>query len=55
MGFETANLHLGTPGARARILQSLRSQDRDWLHHASKVTAEAVTRDWKEWRAATTP
>lgn len=50
MGFETANIHLGTPGARAAILRDLRRRPADWLHRAAKPLVAAVLADWREWR-----
>jgi len=51
MGWETANLHLGSRSAR-RLLADLRDRPRHWLVDAAQVMAEAVTKDWKEWRSA---
>jgi hypothetical protein len=51
MGFEAANIHLGTPGARGRILSSIRSLGSGWLPEIAAVMADAVERDWQEWRA----
>lgn len=51
MGHETANLHLGTPAARARVLRHLAKQPRDWLLAAARAMAKATKADWKAWRA----
>lgn len=51
MGFETANVHLGTPRAIPRIVQNLRSRSRLWLHEASSAMVNATLNDWQEWRA----
>jgi len=50
MGFETANVHLGTPEARPEILRDLRRRPADWLHRAAKPFVEAVLADWRQWR-----
>ena len=50
-GAETANIHLGTPGARARILRELREHDADWLRRAAKRAVTAIMEDWRSWRA----
>jgi len=50
MGFETANVHLGTPAARLEILRDLRRRPPDWLHRAAKPFVEAVLADWRQWR-----
>ena len=51
MGFETANVHLGTPRAVPRIVQDLRRRPRHWLHEASAAMVKATVEDWQEWRA----
>ncbi|MEI9988828.1 MAG: DUF2252 family protein [Rhizomicrobium sp.] len=50
MGRETANIHRGTPGARARILKHLDKQKDGWLFEAAATMAEAVRKDWKVWK-----
>lgn len=43
MGFETANVHLGTIGARERIAADLRGREPRWLHRAVKrMTADVL-------------
>jgi len=49
MGFETANIHLGTPAARTAILRDLHRRPADWLHRATKPFVEAVMTDWRDW------
>jgi hypothetical protein len=51
MGFETANVHLGTRKAVAAILQDVRKRPRHWLHRASAAMVDATIRDWETWRA----
>ena len=50
MGWETANIHLGTTGARKRILTHMRKQKAKWLHEAAEEMVNAVRVDWKTWR-----
>jgi len=50
MGWETANIHLGTPGARRAIGRDLERRPASWLDHAAKAMADAVTADWQRWR-----
>jgi hypothetical protein len=52
MGWETANIHLGTEGAVKRIRRDLRSRPGDWLATTSKKLANAVSEDFEEWRSA---
>jgi hypothetical protein len=50
MGFETANIHLGTRDARKPILRHLQKQKAKWLHNATITMVEAVRDDWQVWR-----
>ena len=50
MGRETANIHRGTRGARARILRHLDKQKDGWLHEAASAMADSVRKDWKVWK-----
>jgi hypothetical protein len=50
MGWETANIHLGTSPARKPILRHLRKQKGKWLHRATDGMLTAVREDWKAWR-----
>ncbi|HVP48492.1 MAG TPA: DUF2252 family protein [Bryobacteraceae bacterium] len=51
MGFETANVHLGTRRAAKTILKDLKSRPPLWLHQASVEMVKATTEDWERWRA----
>jgi hypothetical protein len=55
MGFETANVHLGTPGAAKAILRDLGKRPIDWLHEAATAMVKATTADWREWRKTNLP
>jgi hypothetical protein len=50
MGWETANIHLGTPSARKAILRHLDKQKGKWLHHAAEAMLQAVRSDWDVWK-----
>lgn len=50
MGWETANVHLGTTTARKGILDYLKKQKARWLHKAADAMLQAVTQDWKAWK-----
>jgi uncharacterized protein (DUF2252 family) len=52
MGWETANLHLGTAAKAARILTDLGARKGNWLGKAAGRMAEALERDWRKWRKA---
>jgi hypothetical protein len=50
MGYEAANIHLGTPGARKTILRHLEKQKPKWLHQHSELMLDAVRGDWGLWK-----
>jgi uncharacterized protein (DUF2252 family) len=52
MGWETGNLHLGTPGKAKRILADLKQRKGNWLAKAAARMVKAVERDWRKWREA---
>lgn len=51
IGWETANVHLGTLGARA-IRRDLAGRSPNWLFRAAERMAQAVIEDWEVWRAS---
>jgi uncharacterized protein (DUF2252 family) len=51
MGWETANIHLGSPSWRAARADLKRRNER-WLHDAARRMAEALDEDWRAWRKA---
>jgi hypothetical protein len=52
MGWETANIHLGTRDARKNVSRHLDRLKPVELLSAAKDMAKAVTRDWRAWREA---
>jgi hypothetical protein len=50
MGWETANLHLGT--RRRKIARHLDRQKHRWLEHAADEMAAATTDDFRAWTSA---
>jgi uncharacterized protein (DUF2252 family) len=50
MGWETANMHLGTPGMTRAILKDLKTRRRTWLARAAGRMAQSLERDWRKWR-----
>ncbi len=50
MGFETANVHLGSRSAIQAVRRDLKKRPADWLHETTKEMLKAVTKDWEEWR-----
>jgi hypothetical protein len=51
MGWETANLHLGSATAAA-LLVDLSSEPESWLHQALEEMLAAVHADWSSWKKA---
>jgi hypothetical protein len=49
MGWETANIHLGNPGAAKAIKKDLKSREPGWLRIAARRMANAVREDWEDW------
>jgi Uncharacterized protein conserved in bacteria (DUF2252) len=48
MGWETANLHLGT--AREAITHDLKRRPATWLARGATDMMSVLTRDWRDWR-----
>lgn len=51
MGWETANVHLGSKNSLRAVEKDLKKRPANWLHSAARQMAKAVKRDWKKWRA----
>ncbi len=49
MGWETANIHLGTPAAIKAVRRHLDKQSKNWLPQAVDAMTEATEQDWKAW------
>jgi hypothetical protein len=49
MGFETANVHLGSAKA-ATIIKDLKKRPSVWLHQDAHRMVDAVVEDWEDWR-----
>jgi len=50
MGWETANIHLGSQSAVKPILRHLQKQNGRWLHAASASMLKTAQEDWKIWK-----
>jgi uncharacterized protein DUF2252 len=50
MGWETANIHLGTKTAHKAVVRHLQRQKGKWLHAATEKMLQAVADDWKVWK-----
>ena len=54
MGWETANIHLGSAGAAKSVLKDLKARPTGWLAEAAEVMAEVTERDWRDWKKSPT-
>jgi hypothetical protein len=52
MGSEAANVHLGSRPRIKDILKDLDRRKTNWLRSAAKAMANAIEKDWKEYRSA---
>jgi hypothetical protein len=50
MGWETANIHLGSRTAIPAVKRDLAKRKGRWLHKSSKAMLKATLSDWKYWR-----
>jgi len=50
MGWETANMHFGSPDAIPLIKRDLARRKSRWLHKAAKSMSKATLEDWAAWR-----
>jgi hypothetical protein len=49
MGFETANIHLGSGKAMKAVGRDIAKRGKDWLHEATKIMVDNVTEDYEDW------
>jgi len=52
MGYELANVHLGTRKAAANVTADLRRRTGNWLRQAAETMTKATRKDWQDWRAS---
>ena len=50
MGFETANIHLGSKDAIKAVRRDLGKRKPEWLHEAARAMTAVVLKEWEEWR-----
>jgi Uncharacterized protein conserved in bacteria (DUF2252) len=50
MGWETANMHFGSPQAMEAVKKDLSGRKGRWLHKAAKAMCKATLKDWGAWR-----
>jgi hypothetical protein len=49
MGFETANIHLGSKSAVSDVRRDISRRRHDWLHSAMKKMTDIVVEDYEDW------
>ena len=54
MGYELANVHLGTRGASMQIRADLRRRKPKWLRQSAETMTDATLTEWKEWKRKAT-
>ena len=52
MGYEVANIHSGTAGAKSKIEGDLKKRGAVWLHAAAEKMLQQSAGDWADWRKA---
>ena len=50
MGWETANIHLGSRDTVGAVRRDLERQPKDWLQQAAETMVQATRKDWEEWK-----
>src|SRR4029078_10597695 len=50
MGYETANIHLGSPRSITKIQRDLKRRTAKWLHESARAAAKFIVSEWREWR-----
>ena len=50
MGWETANIHVGTPRKKSDILDDLKHRHHMWLERAVQKMSEQIEKDFQAWR-----
>jgi hypothetical protein len=50
MGWETANIHLGSKDVIAAVTQDLAKRPDGWLRAASKEMVRLLESDWDDWK-----
>ena len=49
MGWETANIHLGSRKMYKALRRDLAKRKADWLRLATKTMTKSILSDWKDW------
>jgi hypothetical protein len=52
MGWETANIHLGSPKVIKAVRRDVQKRAANWLYDAAEQMVKATTSDWENWKTA---
>jgi hypothetical protein len=55
MGWEAANIHLGTRPVVKAVLADLKDRKPDWLKKSARKMVEVTVKEWEMWRASMSP
>jgi Uncharacterized protein conserved in bacteria (DUF2252) len=55
MGWEIANIHLGTRPAVKAVLEDLKGRKADWLRRSGEKMVAVTSNDWEVWRSGLPP
>ena len=55
MGWETANIHLGTRPAVKDVLDDLKERKANWLWRSAEKMVAATLKDWEMWKTRSAP
>lgn len=55
MGWETANIHLGTRAVVRDVLEDLKERKPGWLRKSAEKMAEVTLMEWELWKGGMTP
>ena len=50
MGWETANIHLGSNKEIKAVKKDIAGREKHWLHKAAESMLDAMESDYKEWK-----
>jgi hypothetical protein len=55
MGWEIANIHLGTRSAVKDVLNDLKGRKPNWLKRSAEQMVDVTLKDWEMWRGGMSP
>jgi len=55
MGWEIANIHLGTRPAAKNVLDDLQGRKPNWLRKSAEKMVAVTLKEWEMWKRESTP